>query len=71
MFSIYKKNENDFDKIILQDENAGAFAEIIPACSAMLHSFSVNGIGLQTLKPGESSTSSTIYKITLLNKNHD
>jgi hypothetical protein len=62
MFSIYKKNENDFDKIILQDENVGAFAEIIPACSAMLHSFSVNGIGLQTLKPGESSTFSTCIK---------
>ena len=41
MFSIHQKNENGFDKIILKDDDSGTFAEIIPACSAMLHSFSV------------------------------
>jgi aldose 1-epimerase len=30
-----------------------------------------NGIGLQSLKPGESSIFNTMYKITLLNNNHD
>jgi aldose 1-epimerase len=30
-----------------------------------------NGIGLLTLEPGQSTIFNTMYKITLLNKNHD
>ncbi len=29
------------DKIILKDETAGTFAEVIPSCSAILHAFTV------------------------------
>ena len=39
-FTVIKKSENGFDKIILSD-NHGTTAEILPACSAILHSFSV------------------------------
>jgi aldose 1-epimerase len=45
MFSIHQKNENGFDKIILKDDDSGTFAEIIPACSAILHAFSVRHNG--------------------------
>ena len=40
MFSIIEKKENGFDKIILKDIT-GTFAEIIPSCGAILHSFTV------------------------------
>ena len=39
MFSIQKKNENGFGKIILRDELSGTFAEIAPSCGAILHAF--------------------------------
>ena len=45
MFSIQKVTENGFRKIILKDESLGTKAEIIPSCSAMLHSFIVNNNG--------------------------
>ncbi|MGI8582224.1 MAG: aldose 1-epimerase [Chitinophagaceae bacterium] len=41
MFSIIATKENGFDKIILKDEHAGTYAEIIPSCSAILHAFTV------------------------------
>ncbi len=41
MYSIITKTENGFDKIILKDETAGTFAEVIPSCSAILHAFTV------------------------------
>ncbi len=41
MFSIIAKKENGFDKIILKDERAGTYAEIIPSCAAILHAFTV------------------------------
>lgn len=41
MFSIQNKTENGFDKIILKDEENGTFAEIIPACGAILHAFTI------------------------------
>ena len=41
MFTITNKKENGFDKIVLKDESNGTFAEIIPACSAILHAFAI------------------------------
>lgn len=41
MFSIMQQSENGFDKIILKDNQTETIAEIIPACSAMLHAFKV------------------------------
>ena len=45
MFSIEKRTENGFDKIILKDEISGTRAEIIPSCGAILHAFTVNNKG--------------------------
>jgi aldose 1-epimerase len=45
MFSIERKTENGFEKIILKDDISGTKAEILPACSAMLHAFIVNNNG--------------------------
>jgi aldose 1-epimerase len=41
MFSIQNKIENGFDKVVLKDETTGTSAEIIPACGAILHAFTV------------------------------
>lgn len=41
MFSIERKKENGFDKIILRDNNSATAAAMLPACSAILHSFEV------------------------------
>lgn len=41
MFSVTAKNEDGFDKIVLCDEQSKTTAELIPACGAILHSFSV------------------------------
>lgn len=48
MFSIERKKENGFDKVILRDNNSGTTAEIVPSCSAMLHAFKVNNKGRET-----------------------
>ncbi len=45
MFSIERRKEKGFDKIILKDNDSGTSAEILPACSAMLHAFKVNKKG--------------------------
>lgn len=45
MFTVSQKLENGFNKIILKDEIAGTYAEIIPGCSAILHAFVVNNNG--------------------------
>lgn len=45
MFSIIAKKENGFDKIILKDEHAGTYAEIIPSCGAILHAFTITADG--------------------------
>jgi aldose 1-epimerase len=47
MFTTRKINEQGFEKIVLQDESNGTLAEIIPACGAMLHAFTVNNSGKQ------------------------
>jgi len=41
MFSVQNKTENGFAKIILRDDFSNTFAEIVPSCGAILHSFSV------------------------------
>jgi aldose 1-epimerase len=45
MFTTRKISEQGFEKIVLQDESNGTLAEIIPACGAMLHAFTVNNNG--------------------------
>ena len=39
MFSIYKKREAGFDKVILKNELTNNYAAIIPSCCGMLHEF--------------------------------
>jgi len=41
MFSIEQAKSNDFDKIILKDNNTGTSVEIIPSCGGILHAFTV------------------------------
>lgn len=41
MFSIEKKSESGFEKIILKNDETGNFAAVIPACGAILHEFVV------------------------------
>ena len=36
MFSIHKKKESGFDKIILKNEVTNNYAAVIPACGAIL-----------------------------------
>ena len=39
MFSIQKKSEAGFEKIILKNDITGNYASVIPACGAILHEF--------------------------------
>ena len=41
MFSIHKKNESGFDKVILKNDITNNYAAIIPGCGAILHEFTV------------------------------
>jgi len=41
MFSVIAKNEDGFDKVVLRDERSQTSAELVPACGAILHSFTV------------------------------
>lgn len=41
MFSISNKEEDGFGKVVLRDESSGTFAEVIPGCGAILHSFTI------------------------------
>ena len=45
MFSLQKKSENGFNKIILKNEITGNFATILPECSALLHEFTFDAGG--------------------------
>ncbi|MEO8766627.1 MAG: aldose 1-epimerase [Ginsengibacter sp.] len=45
MFSIHKKKENGFEKVILKDNHSNTYATILPACGAILHDFVVNNNG--------------------------
>src|SRR5688572_9269357 len=44
-FTVQNKVENGFAKVVLKDESLGTVAEVIPACGAILHSFSVDHQG--------------------------
>ena len=39
MFSIHKKNENGFEKVILKDNSTNTYATILPSCGGILHDF--------------------------------
>lgn len=41
MFSIHKKKESGFDKIILKNDVTNNYAAVLPACGAILHEFVV------------------------------
>ncbi|MEO6289400.1 MAG: aldose 1-epimerase [Ginsengibacter sp.] len=45
MFSVQRKEENGFRKIILKDEHSKTYAEIIPSCGAILHAFVADNKG--------------------------
>ena len=45
MFSIDKKQENGFEKIILKDNATNTYAAILPGCGAVLHFFIANNYG--------------------------
>jgi aldose 1-epimerase len=45
MFSVTTITEQGFDKVVLQDESKDTRVEIIPACGAILHAFTINNRG--------------------------
>lgn len=45
MFTIRTVTEQGFTKWVLRDESNGTTAEIVPACGAMLHAFTINNRG--------------------------
>ncbi len=67
MFSIQKKEENGFEKIILIDEGSRTFAEIIPSCGAILNSFAADNDGT-FLNVVESYISAEDFKLNVTSK---
>jgi aldose 1-epimerase len=57
MFSVQNKTENGFAKIILRDDFSKTFAEIVPSCGAILHSFTVlqNGHAINVIDSYENA----------------
>ncbi len=51
MFAINQNSENGFEKLVLKDKLSKTYVEIIPACGAILHAFTVfhNGIYINTI----------------------
>lgn len=47
MFTTYNKIEDGFDKVVLIDDSSGTFAEVIPSCGAILHSFTIAKAGIE------------------------
>jgi aldose 1-epimerase len=47
MFTTYTKIEDGFDKVVLMDESSGTFAEVIPSCGAILHSFTIATVDIK------------------------
>jgi aldose 1-epimerase len=47
MFTINDKQEDGFDKVVLKDESSGTFAEVIPECGAILHSFTISNASIK------------------------
>lgn len=67
MFSIYKKEENGFEKFILKDNDSNTFAIILPACGAILHTFETTHNG-DTINVIESYASADYFKKTVETK---
>ncbi|MEP7229462.1 MAG: aldose 1-epimerase [Ginsengibacter sp.] len=67
MFSIQKKEENGFRKIILTDNISKTFAEIIPSCGAILHAFAADNKG-EFLNVVESYESAQDFKVNVTAK---
>lgn len=42
MFNTHLREENGFSIVVLKDEESGCYAEILPQCGALLHSFGVD-----------------------------
>ena len=61
MFSIDKKDENGFEKVILKDNSANTYATVLPACGAILHDFVSQGNG-QEFNVIESYVSADDFK---------
>jgi aldose 1-epimerase len=51
MFEATLKNDTDFNKVVLKDSTTNTTVEILPACGAMLHAFTVlnNGSALNVI----------------------
>ncbi|MEO9022283.1 MAG: aldose 1-epimerase [Ginsengibacter sp.] len=67
MFSIQKKSEAGFQKVILQNDLSGNYATVLPACSAMLHEFVVNNNG-DSINVIDSFSSFEEFKTQLIEK---
>ena len=61
MFSILKKEESGFQKVILKDDDSKTIAEIIPSCGAILRAFIANNKG-SFVNVVESYTSAEDFK---------
>jgi len=61
MFSIIKKVENGFEKVILKDNISNTYAVIIPACGAILHAF-VTGSEGESINVIDSYDSANDFK---------
>lgn len=67
MFSIHKKSESGFDKIILQNDETHNYAAIVPACGAILQEFVVE-VNQQTINVIDSYDSEDEFKNRLEEK---
>ncbi len=67
MFSIQQKEENGFRKIFLKDDTSKTSAEIIPACGAILHAFTVDNNG-DRVNVIDSYTSADDFKKNVTSK---
>ena len=67
MFSIQKKEENGFKKVILTDESSKTFAEIIPSFGAILYAFVADNKGEQ-VNVIESYSNAEDFKVNVTSK---
>lgn len=67
MFSIEKKSENGFQKIILKNDITNNYAVILPECCAMLHEFTI-GLNSESINVIDSYQSMEEFKNELKEK---
>lgn len=67
MFSIQKKEENGFKKVILKDDDSKTIAEIIPSSGAILHAFIADNKG-SLVNVVESYTSAEDFRKNVTSK---